>query len=67
MNDVRSKTPDHHDDQVQKPLMADDDETALDDSTPGDAPSDGSPDSGANAETQDAVHKALIEVWMVLG
>ncbi len=47
--------------------MADTDETALDDSTPGDAPSDGSPDLGAGAEAQDAVHEALIEVWAVLG
>ncbi len=45
--------------------MADDDETVLDDSTPGDTPSDGSPDLGANAEAQDAVHEALIEVWAV--
>ncbi len=47
--------------------MADDGETVLDDSTPGDAPSDGSPDLGANAEAQDAVHEAVIEVWAVLG
>ncbi len=47
--------------------MADTDEVVLDQPTPGDATGDGSPDSGANAETHDAVHKALIEVWMVLG
>jgi flagellar motor switch protein FliN/FliY len=47
--------------------MADTDETAQDDSTPGDAPGVGSPDLGASAEAQDAVHEALIEVWAVLG
>ncbi len=47
--------------------MADTDETALDDSTPGDAPGGGSPDLGASAEAQDAVHETLIEVWAVLG
>lgn len=47
--------------------MADTDEAVLDDSTPGDAPSGGSPDLGAGAEAQDAVHEALIEVWAVLG
>ncbi len=47
--------------------MADNDETVLDDSTPGDAPSDGSPDLGASAEAPDAVQEALIEVWAVLG
>ena len=47
--------------------MADTDEAVLDDSTPGDAPSDGSPGTGTNAEAQDAVHEAVIEVWAVLG
>ena len=47
--------------------MADTDETVLGDSTPEDAPSDGSPDFGAGTEAQDAVHEALIEVWAVLG
>ncbi len=47
--------------------MADTDEAVLDDSTPGDAPSDGSPDFGVGAEARDAVHEALIEVWAVLG
>ncbi len=47
--------------------MADTDEVVLDESTPGDAPGDGSPDLGASAEAQDAVHGALIEVWAVLG
>ncbi len=47
--------------------MADTDETILDDAAPGDAPSDGSPDLGADAESQDAVQEALIEVWAVLG
>ncbi len=47
--------------------MADTDETALDGSTPRDVPSDGSPELNANAEAQDAVHEALIEVWAVLG
>ncbi len=48
--------------------MADDDETALDDSTPGGALSDGStPGTGTSAEALDAVHEALIEVWAVLG
>lgn len=46
--------------------MADTDETALDVSTPGDAPSDGSSDLGANAEAQDAVQEVLVEVWVVL-
>ncbi len=45
--------------------MADTDEAVLDDSTPGDAPSDGSP--GVGTEARDAVHEALIEVWAVLG
>ncbi len=47
--------------------MADDDATVLDDATPGDDPSGGSPDLGAGAEVPDAVHEALIEVWAVLG
>ena len=47
--------------------MADTDETVLGDSTPEDAPSDGSPDFGASTEAQDAVHEAFIEVWAVLG
>ncbi len=47
--------------------MAPTDEAVLDDSTPGDAPSDGSPDFGVGAEARDAVHEALIEVWAVLG
>ena len=47
--------------------MADTDETVLGDSTPEDAPSDGSPDFGADTEAQDAVHEALSEVWAVLG
>ncbi len=47
--------------------MADTDEVVLDESTPGDGPGGGSPDLGASAEGQDAVHGALIEVWAVLG
>ncbi len=47
--------------------MADTDEVVLDESTPGDAPDDGSSDLGASAEAQDAVHETLIEVWAVLG
>ena len=47
--------------------MADTDEAVIDESTPGDAPRDGSPDLSAGAEAQDAVHEALIEVWAVLG
>ena len=47
--------------------MADTDEIVLDESTPGDAPDDGSSDLGASAEAQDAVHETVIEVWAVLG
>ncbi len=47
--------------------MAETDEIVLDDSTPGDAPGGGSPDLGASAEEQDAVHETLIEVWAVIG
>ncbi len=47
--------------------MADTDEVVLDESTPADASGSGSPDLGANAEAQDAVHETLIEVWAVLG
>ncbi len=47
--------------------MADTDEMVLDNSTPGDGPGGGSPDLGASAETQDAVHETFIEVWAVLG
>ncbi len=47
--------------------MVDTDEEVLDESTPGDAPGGGSPDLGASAEAQDAVHETLIEVWAVLG
>ena len=47
--------------------MADADEAVLDDSSPEDAPRDGSPEFGAGTEAQDAVHEALIEVWAVLG
>ncbi len=47
--------------------MADTDEVVLDESTPGDGPGGGSPDLGASAEAQDAVHGTLIEVWAVLG
>ncbi len=47
--------------------MADTDEVILDESLPGDSPGGGSPDLGANAEAQDAVHETLIEVWAVLG
>ena len=47
--------------------MADTDEVVLDESTPADAPGDGSPDLGASAEAQDAVHGTLIEVWAVIG
>ncbi len=47
--------------------MSDTDEIVLDESTPGNAPGGGSPDLGASAEAQDAVHETLIEVWAVLG
>ncbi len=47
--------------------MADTDEVILDESLPGDSPGGGSPDLGASAEAQDAVHETLIEVWAVLG
>ncbi len=47
--------------------MADTDEVVFDESTPGDAPDDGSSDLGASAEAQDAVHETVIEVWAVLG
>ena len=47
--------------------MADTDEVVLDESTPGDGPGGGSPDLGASAEAQDAIHETLIEVWAVLG
>ena len=47
--------------------MADTDEVDLDESMPGDGPGGGSPDLGASAEAQDAVHETLIEVWAVLG
>ena len=47
--------------------MADTDEVVLDDSTPGDALGGGSPDFGASAEAQNAVHGTLIEVWAVIG
>ena len=43
--------------------MADTDEVVLDDSTPGDAPDDGSP----GVEAQDAVHETIVELWAVLG
>ncbi len=39
----------------------------LDESTPGDAPDDGSQESGVGAEAQDAVQETPIEVWAVLG
>ena len=45
--------------------MADTDEVVLDESTPGDAPDDGSSDLGAKA--QDAVYETIVEVWAVLG
>ena len=45
--------------------MADTDEVALDESTPGDGP--GSDSLNLDAKTQDAVHETLIEVWAVLG
>ncbi len=47
--------------------MADTDEVALDESTPGDAPDDGSSDLGASAEAQDAVYETIVEVWAILG
>ncbi len=47
--------------------MADADEMVLDDSTPADAPGDGSPDLGARAEAQISIHESLIEVWAILG
>ena len=47
--------------------MAETDEIVLDDSTLEDAPGAGSPDLGASAEAQDAIHETLIEVWAVLG
>ena len=47
--------------------MADTDEVVLDESTPGDGPVGGSPDLGASAEAQDAVHEILVEVWALLG
>ncbi len=47
--------------------MADTDELVLDESTPGDGPSGGSPDLGASAEAQDAVREILVEVWALLG
>ncbi len=47
--------------------MADTDEVDLDESMPGDGPNGGSPDLGASAGAQDAVHETLIEVWAVLG
>ena len=47
--------------------MADADEIVLDEFSPTDAPGDGSPDLGARAEAQDAVHETLIEVWAILG
>ena len=47
--------------------MADTDEVVLDESTPADAPGGGSPDLGASAEAQDAIHETLIEVWAVIG
>ncbi len=52
---------------MRRRLMADTDEAVLDESTPGDAPGDGSPDLGASAEAQDAVQETPIEVWAVLG
>ncbi len=52
---------------MRRRLMADTDEVVLDESTPGDAPGDGSPDLGASAEAQDAVQETLIEVWAILG
>ncbi len=45
--------------------MADTDEVVLDESTPGDAPDDGSSDLGAKA--QDAVYETIVEVWAILG
>ena len=47
--------------------MADTDEVVLDESTPGDAPDDGSSDLRASAEAQDAVYETIVEVWAVLG
>ncbi len=47
--------------------MADTDEVVLDESTPADASGSGSPDLGASAEAQNAVHGTLIEVWAVIG
>ncbi len=47
--------------------MADTDDVVLDESMPGDGPDGGSPDLGASAEAQDAVHETLIEVWAVIG
>ena len=47
--------------------MADIDEVVLEEFTLGDGLDDGSPDLGAGAETQDAVHETVIELWAVLG
>ncbi len=47
--------------------MADTDEVVLDESPPGDGPGVGSPDLGASAEAQDAVHETVIELWAILG
>ena len=47
--------------------MADTDEVVLDESLPGDSPGGGSPDLGASAEAQDAVHEILVEVRALLG
>jgi flagellar motor switch protein FliN/FliY len=46
--------------------MADTDEVVLDESTPGDAPDDGSPDL-LGTKAQDAVYETIVEVWAVLG
>ncbi len=47
--------------------MADTDEVVLDESNSGDGLVGGSPDLGASAEAQDAVHEILVEVWALLG
>ena len=47
--------------------MVDTDEEVLDESMPGDAPDDGSQESGVGAEAQDAVQESIVEVWAILG
>ena len=47
--------------------MADPNNVVIEEVAPGDAPGDDSPDLGASAEAQDAVHETVIELWAVLG